>query len=218
MRKSIPEDVAVSSKLGLAQFISTNKPFIALWLAMFIAFTGIAMVSPLIPVFAEEMGASGIWLGFAFSGFAVTQIPLMPVMGRLSDRFGKKTFIWCGLLIYAVVSVGYFWAPGFRELVLFRVFSGVGPAMVIPIAFSYIGELSPHGHEGRYMGLFTIAIIADFILFAKFGQAAIICSNSGQNAGFCTGFCTFLPLLVLLSSLLPVSCTFKFESPWGYKM
>ena len=94
--------------------------------------------------------------------FTLSQLPLMLVIGRLSDKYGKKPFLWIGLLIYTASAIGYFWAPGYHELVLFRVLSGVGAAMVMPIAFSYVGELAPKDHEGRYMGLFTIAMIAGF--------------------------------------------------------
>lgn len=86
----------------------------------------------------------------------------MPVVGRFSDRLGKKLFLWLGLLIYAIAAVGYVWSPSYHELVLFRVISGVGAAMTIPTAFAYVGELAPHGREGRYMGLFNIALIAGF--------------------------------------------------------
>lgn len=120
------------------------------------------MVSPLLPVFAEDMGASGVWLGLAFSGFAFTQVPLMPVVGRFSDRFGKKPFVWVGLLIYAAAAVGYFWSPSYHELVIFRVVSGIGAAMVIPTSFAYVGELAPLGYEARYMSIFNIALIAGF--------------------------------------------------------
>jgi MFS family permease len=140
------------------------------------------MVSPLMPVFAEKMGASGIWLGLAFSGFTLSQIPLMPVIGRLSDKYGKKPFLWLGLLIYAASAVGYFWAPGYRELVLFRVISGVGASMVIPVAFSYVGELAPKDYEGRYMGLFTIAMIAGFGIGPVVG--GVIHDNLGMDATF----------------------------------
>jgi MFS family permease len=143
---------------------------------------GIAMVSPLLSVFAEEFGASGIWLGLAFSGFALSQIPLMPIVGRLSDRFGKRTFLWLGLLIYAIAAVGYFWAPGYKELVFFRIISGAGTAMVIPTAYAYVGELAPRGHEGRYMGLFNIAMIAGFGIGPMLG--GIIHDSLGMDATF----------------------------------
>jgi len=140
------------------------------------------MVSPLLSVFAEEFGASGIWLGLAFSGFALSQIPLMPIVGRLSDRFGKRTFLWLGLLIYAIAAVGYFWAPGYKELVFFRIISGAGTAMVIPTAYAYVGELAPRGHEGRYMGLFNIAMIAGFGIGPMLG--GIIHDSLGMDATF----------------------------------
>jgi len=182
MQKPVPEDSTVGSSLRLARFLSRNKPFIIVWLALFISIAGIGMVSPLLPVFAEEMGATGIWLGLVFSGFAFSQVPLMPVVGRLSDRFGKKFFLWFGLLIYAMAAVGYLWSPGYRELVLFRVVSGVGGAMVIPTAFAYVGELAPHGYEGRYMGLFNIALIAGFGIGPVLG--GVVHDSLGMNATF----------------------------------
>lgn len=166
----------------LARFLLQNKPFIVVWLALFVSMAGIAMVSPLLSVFAEEFGASGIWLGLAFSGFALSQIPLMPIVGRLSDRFGKRTFLWLGLLIYAIAAVGYFWAPGYKELVFFRIISGAGTAMVIPTAYAYVGELAPRGHEGRYMGLFNIAMIAGFGIGPMLG--GIIHDSLGMDATF----------------------------------
>jgi MFS family permease len=77
--------------MRLMQFILRNRPFIVVWLAVLISIAGIGMVSPLLAKFAEEMGATGSWLGLIFSGYAFTQIPLMPVVGRLADRFGKFT-------------------------------------------------------------------------------------------------------------------------------
>ena len=166
----------------LARFFLQNKTFVVVWLALFVSIAGIAMVSPLLSVFAQDMGASGIWLGLAFSGFAISQIPLMLIIGRLSDRFGKRLFLWLGLLIFALAAAGYFWSPTYKELVFFRVFSGVGSAMVIPTAYAYVGELSPRGHEGRYMGLFNIAMIAGFGIGPMLG--GMVYDTLGMDATF----------------------------------
>ena len=185
----------------LVRVLYANRPFIVVWLALFIAVIGIGMVSPLLPVFAEEMGAGGVWLGLVFSGFALSQIPLMPVVGRLADRFSKKSFLWLGLLIYAVAAAGYFWAPGYQELVLFRVLSGVGAAMVMPIAFSYIGELAPYGHEGRYMGLFNIAMVAGFGLGPVLG--GLVHDSLGTDATFISMAILSLAGLFVILLFLP---------------
>ncbi|MGB2800335.1 MAG: hypothetical protein WBC82_10910, partial [Dehalococcoidia bacterium] len=47
------------------------RRFAAVWLSTLIGGLGIGMVSPLLPVFSQEMGATGIWLALAFSGFAI---------------------------------------------------------------------------------------------------------------------------------------------------
>jgi MFS family permease len=142
--------------------LNKKAPFVSIWIATFVGMAGIAMVSPLLPIFAKEMGASGIWLGLSFSGFAISQTLLIPFVGRLSDKFGKKIFIAAGLAVYALISVGYAYAPTYQVLVLLRVISGVGTAMLLPSVFAYIGELSPPGHEGRYMGLLNVAFLMGF--------------------------------------------------------
>lgn len=136
-----------------------SRGFAIICLATLMGGLGIGMVSPLLPVFAEEMGASGIWLGLAFSGFAITQTPLTPFMGRLSDRFGRKLFLAGGMLIYSLAALGYVFSPTYQLLTIFRIFSGVGAAMFFPVAFAYVGDLAPRGMEGRYMGLFNVAFL-----------------------------------------------------------
>ena len=164
------------------QFIPRHRPFIVVWLAVLISIAGIGMVSPLLPKFAEDMGATGTWLGLIFSGYAFTQVPLMPVVGRLSDRFGKKLFLSVGLLMYVMAAAGYLWAPGYRELFIFRLVSGVGAAMVIPTAYAYIGDLTPRGREGRYMGIFNIAMVAGYGVGPTLG--GLVYDSYGMHATF----------------------------------
>jgi len=198
-----PSQASLTYRVKLS--LSANRPFLVVWLALFITIAGIAMVSPLLPEFAQEMGASGVYVGLAFSGYTLTQIPLMLVVGRLSDRFGKKIFLCLGLVVYAIAALGYMVSPTFRELLVFRAISGIGTAMVIPIAYAYVGELAPLGREGRYMGLLNIATIAGFgtgpvlggFLYDTFGMDAAFLSMSILSA---TGFLTVLLFLPPVST------------------
>jgi DHA1 family multidrug resistance protein-like MFS transporter len=193
------------SSRAIWRFFSTNRPFIVVWLALLISMAGIGMVSPLLPKFAEDMGATGIWIALIFSGFAFTQVPLMPFVGRLSDRFGRKLFLCVGLLIFAIAAGGYFWSPGYREMFLFRLVAGVGAAMVTPTAYAYVGDLAPRGQEGRYMGVFNIALVVGFgsgptlggLVHDAFGLSATFVSMGILSA------VGFLMVLLLLPSSKP---------------
>lgn len=120
------------------------------------------MVSPLLPVFAEELGATGVWLGLTFSVFAIVQTFVGPFAGRLSDRFGRKPFIIAGLLVYLVAALGYLTAGSFYQVIAFRAFSGLGTSLIFSVARAYVGDLTPRGQEGRWLGVFATADVVGF--------------------------------------------------------
>ncbi|GIW13117.1 MAG: hypothetical protein KatS3mg062_0556 [Tepidiforma sp.] len=139
-----------------------SRPFVALYVAVFVATMGISMVSPLLPVYAEELGATGVWLGLTFSVFAIVQTFVGPFAGRLSDRYGRKPFIVAGLLVYLVAALGYLTAQSFYQVIAFRAFSGLGTSLIFSVARAYVGDLTPRGQEGRWLGVFATADIVGF--------------------------------------------------------
>lgn len=215
MNKSPRTNTAAVPGKRPIQFLLQNKPFIIVWLAVLISIAGIGMVSPLLPKFAQDMGAGGIWIALTFSGYAFSQIPLMPVVGRLSDRYGKKPFIVLGLLVYVAAAAGYLWSPGFHELFFFRILSGAGAAMVIPTAYAYIGDLAPEGREGRYMGLFNIAMVAGYGVGPTIG--GVVYDIYGMHATFIS-MCVmstigFLLVLLFLPGTKSLRSTESVEDP-----
>jgi len=181
--------------------LQLRRGFAVIWLSTLIGGLGIGMVSPLLPVFAEEMGASGVWLGLAFAGFSISQTPLMPFIGRLSDRYGRKLFMAGGLLIYGFAALGYVYAPTYQLLVVFRIFSGVGAAMFFPVAFAYVGDLSPLGREGRYMGFFNMAFIVGWGAGPLLGGLAK--DGLGTDATFWAMMLMSVTAFTLIMLLLP---------------
>ncbi|MEX2081126.1 MAG: MFS transporter [Dehalococcoidia bacterium] len=139
-----------------------SRPFVVLYMAVFVATMGISMVSPLLPVYAEQLGATGVWIGLTFSVFAITQTIVGPFAGRISDRFGRKPFITAGLLLYLVAALGYLTAESFHQVIAFRALSGVGTSLIFSVARAYIGEMVPPGHEGRWFGVFATGDIIGF--------------------------------------------------------
>ncbi|MEX2032069.1 MAG: MFS transporter, partial [Dehalococcoidia bacterium] len=147
-----------------------SRSFVVLWVAMLVAMAGISMVSPLLPVFVQDdLGGPAIGVALSFSGLAIAQIVFAPFVGRLGDRFGPKRFIVIGFAIYALGALGYLFATRWEVVVAFRILSGVGAAGIFPMSMAYVGRLAPVGHEGRYMGWFSVAQIAGFGLGPLFG-------------------------------------------------
>lgn len=137
---------------------SNKKTFNVLFISIFSAMIGLGIVVPLLPFYAESLGASGIWIGAIFSGFSLARAIFMPIIGKMSDKRGRKAFIVFGLLIYTLISLAYVAANSVYSLTLVRIVHGFASAMVIPIAMAYIADLSPKGEEGRYMGTFTVSL------------------------------------------------------------
>ena len=173
-----------------------SRAFIALYIAVFVATMGISMVSPLLPVYAKELGASEIWLGLTFSAFAVPQALFGPFAGRLSDRYGRKPFIVVGLLIYMTAALGYLTAQSFIQVIAFRVFSGFGTSLVFSVARAYVGDLTPRGQEGRWLGVFATADIVGF------GTGPLIAGTLREFIGFHSVFVAMASLLGISAFIL----------------
>ncbi len=151
---------------------------------MFVIASGLGMVVPILPVFVRDLGASGVWLGLAFSGFAITQTPLTPIVGRLGDRLGRRPFILIGLSAYVFIGVGLSMADSYQVVTLLRMGMGVGAACMFPSALAMVGELAPRGHEGRYMGMFMVSFTAGFGAGPLVG--GVLKDNFGVDATFLT--------------------------------
>jgi MFS family permease len=133
---------------------------IILLLSVFIALLGIGIIVPVMPVFAESLGASGLTLGIIIAAFSLTRGFCQPVVGNLSDRWGRKGFLISGLCVYGLVGIMIPEATSIGALILIRALHGVGSAMIVPVAMAYIADLAPVGREGHYMGQLNIAIFA----------------------------------------------------------
>ena len=178
-----------------------KKAFIALFAVVFTGMLGMGIISPLMPLYAESMGASGLGLGLMYSAFALSRTIFMPIIGRLSDRKGRKIFIGLGLLAYTIISLSYAWASNMYALTSVRLLHGVASAMVIPIAHAYIGDLIPKGKEGTYMNLFSMS------MFLGMGSGpflgGFLADTFYMNAGFYAMAGLTALALILLLLLVP---------------
>ena len=132
--------------------------FSVLFIALFVSMLGLGVVSPLLSIYANDLGATGIWLGAIFSGFNIARAIIMPIVGRLSDRWGRRrVFLIVGMIFFGFSSLGYVLASTALHLFLGRFLQGLGAGMVLPISTAYIGDITPRGKEGLYTSIISIA-------------------------------------------------------------
>jgi len=143
---------------------------------------GSGIVVPLLPLYADSLGASGLWLGIIFASFPISRILITPIFARLSDRKGRKIFIAGGLLAYGVISFGYIIVTTVPQLVLLRLFHGIAGALILPIAQAYVGDLSPPGEEGRWMGYANAAFFSGFGIGPLMG--GVLTEHAGVDIAF----------------------------------
>jgi len=133
-------------------------PIVAL--CTFAGMLGMGIISPLMPVYAREFGASGVWLGVLLASYSISRAVFMPYVGRLSDKHGRKLILGSGLIFYAIMSIAYMWAGDLYLLLAARIIHGAAGGMIIPVAKAYVGELAPEGEEGTWMGYYNTAFFA----------------------------------------------------------
>jgi len=133
-----------------------KKTFTGLFVANMAAMLGMGILLPILSPFAKRLGATGAIVGIIFAGYALARGVFSPLFGRTSDKYGRKNFMLIGLVMYAVLSLGYSWLHSILVLGILWFFQGIASSMVTPIAQSYIGDITPLGKEGRVMNLFYL--------------------------------------------------------------
>jgi MFS family permease len=177
-----------SQGFAMESSVTMKRVFPILALCVFSATLGIGVISPLLPLYISSMGATGVDLGIIVASYAISHTIAVPLVGRLSDRKGRKVFLTAGLFFYSLVSIGYIYAGDVAHLSLVRLGQGVCGAMTVPIAIAYLGDLSPKGEEGRWMGY------ANAAFFSGFGFGPLIGGVVSEHIGMTTAFLILIGL------------------------
>ncbi|MAG16420.1 MFS transporter [Candidatus Woesearchaeota archaeon] len=191
-----------------------KKVFTVLFIAVLASTIGVSIIEPLMAIYSESLGASGLYIGIIFSAFTLSRGLFTPIAGKLSDHHGRRNFISGGLLVYTLSSFAYIIAIDVNSLIVVRLVQGMASAFVAPLAMAYIGDIAPKKQEGRYMGTFTISF------FLGFGIGPIIGGTLNHvfsmNAAFIAMGALGLISLALVFLTLPELGVHKEKKPSAF--
>jgi MFS family permease len=140
-----------------------------------------ALPSPLLP-FPEP-----VRVGILISLYGIVNAFLQPLMGALSDRLGRrKLFIFIGLVLMGVATIGFIPATKFLDLLFLRVLQGIGVAVTVPAALALMADASPANLRGSSMGIYSTMRMVGFGAGPLIGGFLI--ERSSFEISFLTGF------------------------------
>lgn len=186
---------------------NSKKIFYVLFIASIVTNIGSGMIASLLGMYSKTLGATGLQLGIIYSGISFSRAILSPPIGKLSDEKGRKAFLIFGLLAYTLISFGYIYAETAWGLIIVGLLHGAAAAFVLPIAFAYIGDITPIGKEGEYLGTFGISLFIGWAIGPILG--GVIADVLGYKEAFLgMGILSFASLVITFF-MLPESETIK---------
>ncbi len=177
-----------------------SRPFLNLMLADFIARSAYQLgKTPLLPIFASSLGASGVWLGMIVSISTITGLFLKPLFGILSDSWGRRFWLFAGAGFFVFVPFLYRFIATPDQLLLLRLLHGTATAIYGPVTLAYIAELARGRSLAAGIGIFEMARSGGYIVGPLLGGWLLL-SLAAVDVFTVIGLLScamFLPLLFL---------------------
>jgi len=134
-----------------------KKRLLYLNLSIFTAALSISLWTPLLPVYAQKLGATYLDIGVIGAAGGAPYMILPFIAGSLSDRYGRKRFYYTGLALIAATSALFTVTNNVQQVILVRAFSGIAYSFIWPSAEALISDLTTSAERTRSVGYFTFS-------------------------------------------------------------
>lgn len=160
------------------------------------------LIATALPVLIREWGLSTGQVTLAITSGSVGMLVGALAAGWLADRVGRVRMVMCGVLVTGLTSLAIVFAPGFAWLVVLRFVQGLGIGGEVPVAATYVSEITKARHRGRFVLLYELFFPAGLLMATV--VAAWVVPNWGWRAMFAIGAAPAL-LMVFLQRRVPES-------------
>jgi MFS transporter, DHA1 family, tetracycline resistance protein len=145
-----------------------NKRLLNVGLIVLIDMLGFALIVPLLAFFADSFGATAFQTGLLIASYAAMQMISAPILGRISDRFGRRPVFLISILGTFIGFLILGFANSLEMLFFSRILSGL-TAGNISVAQAYIADITDEKNRARGMGMLGAAFGIGFILGPALG-------------------------------------------------
>jgi len=113
--------------------------------------------TPLLPLFARELGAGPSLIGFVMGASTLTGVLVKLPAGALSDVFGRRRLLIAGALVFATLPFTYLGASTLAVLILLRFAHGSATAIFGPVASASLSDIAPPASRGAWLSTYSTA-------------------------------------------------------------
>jgi MFS transporter, DHA1 family, tetracycline resistance protein len=145
-----------------------KSPLASILSIVFIDLIGFGMIIPILPLYAQRFQASEWQIGILLASYSFMQFLASPILGWLSDRYGRKPVLLCSLVGSAAGYLLMANAASLGMLFAARILAGVAGASV-GTASAYIADITPPENRSKRIGLIGAAFGIGFVLGPAIG-------------------------------------------------
>lgn len=179
--------------------MQTKTALPILFVVMFLVMVGFGIIIPVLPFYAEEIGANPTELGLLMAVYSLMQLIFAPMWGRLSDRVGRKPVMMIGIF---GLGLSFFIQAVSTELwMLFaaRIIGGILSSANMPTAMAYVADITTDENRGKGMGIVGAATGLGFVFGPAIGGVfSKISLSMPFYIAAVSSFITLILVLILL--------------------
>jgi len=145
-----------------------KRSLLIIFLTVFIDMLGFGIVIPLLPLYVKQFGASATVCTAVLASYLIAQTICAPILGRISDRVGRRPVLIASLAGAAASFFMLGWAPSLVWLFVARILSGITGGSV-SAAKSYIADVTTKENRAHGMGMLGAGIALGYVFGPPLG-------------------------------------------------
>jgi DHA2 family multidrug resistance protein len=118
-----------------------------------------SIVNVALPYMRGSLGATIEEITWVATGYILSNVIIMPIVGMLSARYGRKKFYLVSVVAFTISSMLCGMAWDLTSMVIFRVIQGMGGGALIPVSQAILRETFPPEEQGMAMGLYGFGVV-----------------------------------------------------------